>query len=41
MSLSDTARFIFTEASQYPLGLAAPPTALPAAARHAVLRSLV
>lgn len=41
MPLSDTARTILTEASQHRLGLAAPTATLPAAARHAVLRSLL
>ncbi|MDN3563584.1 GAF domain-containing protein [Paeniroseomonas aquatica] len=41
MPLSDTARSILTEASQHSLGIAAPPATLPAAARHAVLRSLL
>ena len=41
MPLSDTARNILIDASQHPLGLAAPPIALPAAARNAVLRSLL
>ena len=37
MPLSNTARSILTEASHHPLGIAAPPATLPAAARHAVL----
>jgi hypothetical protein len=41
MPLSDTARSILTEASQHPLGIADPPATLPAAARQAVLRSLL
>lgn len=41
MPLFDTARSILTEASQHPRGIAVPPTNLPAAARHAVLRSLL
>ncbi len=41
MPLSDTAFRILSEASQHPLGLATPPATLPAAARSAVLRSLL
>lgn len=41
MTLSDTARSILTEARQHPLGLAAPPSTLPAAAQNTVLRSLL
>lgn len=41
MPFSKTARSILTEASQHPLGLAAPLATLPAAARSAVLRSLL
>jgi hypothetical protein len=41
MTLSDTARHILSAAVTHPLGLAAPPPALPAAARNAVGRSLL
>lgn len=41
MNLSDTARSILSAAAAHPLGLAAPPAALPAAARDAVRRSLL
>jgi hypothetical protein len=41
MNLSETARRILNAAAKHPLGLAAPPAALPAAARDAVRRSLL
>jgi hypothetical protein len=41
MTISDTARSILSQGSQHPLGLTAPPATLPAAARNAVLRSLL
>jgi hypothetical protein len=41
MTLSNTARRVLSAASEHLLGLAAPPAALPAAARDAVRRSLL
>ncbi|HYF08037.1 MAG TPA: hypothetical protein VD970_10475 [Acetobacteraceae bacterium] len=41
MKLSDTARVILSRASQHPEHLAEPPKRLPAAARDAVVRSLL